>query len=47
MPLTASGLNDIWNTVCKHARVKDLRFHDFRGFAATEAVGQGIGLLVA
>ena len=47
MALTASGLNDVWNKICKCAGVKNLRQHDFRSFAASEAVDQGIELLVA
>jgi integrase len=41
-PLSPACLRRAWNLICQEAGVRDLHLHDFRSFAASEGLEQGI-----
>jgi integrase len=41
-PLSPACLRSAWNRICAAAGVRDLHLHDFRSFAASEGLEQGI-----
>jgi integrase len=46
--LTKQGVGRYWrDKICKHAGVNDLHLHDFRSFAASEGLDQGIAPQIA
>ena len=46
-PFTRNGIRRIWTIICEQAKVADLHLHDFRSFAASEGLDQGISPQIA
>jgi integrase len=45
--LTRHGVRRIWSIICERAEIENLHLHDFRSFAASEGLDQGISPQIA